>query len=550
MKKYSAYMYIDKIIFTEDYKCIKKDTEIDLSGTGNYCTIVGLNGSGKTTIIEYLLRSFTTDREQNKKSIFKIIKQGNNYPKSDDDLPKYMIFNYSGESKYGTNSYGNNTITSFKLDSSIWHLACYILQLLDDPIIDEYNLKSDDVEIRKKNCPYKHGDNFWDYMFNIDPIIKLYPINFDRYNQTDRINIFKCIFSYTKVYGKESNGFNNMHNQPTGRIKELYNNTIIQLSEGQKKLLVLKLIMYLANEDTLVLLDEPDANLDIQKKRELLEMIQSCKGQVILTTHDPIMTKWMKNHLIFIKDGQQISSDICYAINEMSGGEVSFQENMLMFQKKYLVIVEGKSDLACIEKAIRSNGLSSKFEPIFFLAQNSASSTKATFDNLLGKLVDNNNSIKQILFLFDADDAGYKGKVQIEDIKEEHKSEDISQKIDYLFYRPCYNSAEDNDFDNKIKDYFYLEGYFPTECYPSNPNKNDIVNLIPHKDLYDILDDKDEDKYLNYNEIQRLNYFTDRLNKKNGLKTYFRNQTNKIDEKYFLGFRPLLEKILKKFEVK
>jgi len=318
---------------------------------------------------------------------------------------------------------------------------------------------------------------------------------------------------------------------------------LFSLSEGQKKLLVLKLIMYLADSDTLVLLDEPDANLDIQKKRELFEMIKSCKGQVILTTHDPIMTKWMKGHLIFMKDGKQIPSDVVNAINEISEGEVSYQETLLMFQKKYVVVVEGKSDIACIEKAIKCNGLSSEFEPVFFLAQNSASSTKATFDNFLSKIFVNNDSIKQILFLFDADDAGYKGKTQIEDIKKECNDIDISKKIDYLFYRPCYNSAEKSSFDNNIKDYFYLEGFFPIDCYPAN--NGETINLIKHKELYDILDDKSEDKYLNFNEIIRLKFFAEKINK-NGLKKYFGDKTDKIDEKYFIGFRPLLDKILEK----
>ena len=35
-------MRIEKLRFLDDYKCIKKDTEIDFSGTGNYCALVGL----------------------------------------------------------------------------------------------------------------------------------------------------------------------------------------------------------------------------------------------------------------------------------------------------------------------------------------------------------------------------------------------------------------------------------------------------------------------------------------------------------------------------
>lgn len=191
--------------------------------------------------------------------------------------------------------------------------------------------------------------------------------------------------------------------------------------------------------------------------------------------------------------------------------------------------------------------MTSKFEQVFFLPQNSASSTQATYDNVLSKLFVDNNHINQILFLFDADDAGYKGKIQIDTIKKEHNNEELSKKLNYLFYRPHYDNAEDSNFNNDIKSFFYLEGYFPTECYP--PNNGDTINLRKHKELYDILDSKDEDKYLNFNEIQRLKFFTDEINKKNGLKKYLGDKTDKIKDEYFKGFRPLLDKILEKLEL-
>lgn len=524
-------MRIETIEFFENYRGINADI-IDFTGTENYCAIVGLNGSGKTSVIACIRDSYRKDDDQT----LPVITYENNVK------PKLITHIYNGESEFGSRllpSKYDDTII-LQLDSSIWFLASYILQIQNDSLIDKYNLKSTDVEEDLQQIKYYSALSFWAKM--------LESIEIPLKHKSKNNNVLNAVYSYIDYkapdYKKGDDGAKNLHSFDHKPLEVLYPNTL-KLSEGQKAHLVLQLVMkYLADDDTLILLDEPDAYLDIQKKKELFNMVEACKGQVILTTHDPIMTYWMKDHLIFMRNGKQIPSDLVHTVKEMSGCEVSYQENLLMFQKEYLVIVEGKSDIACIEKAIRSNGLTSDFEQVFFLAQNSAQNTKATFDNLLCKMFSNNNPIKKILFLFDADDGGDKGKAQIKDIKAEKPNEDIAHKIDYLFYRPCY--TENDIFDNNVKDYFYLEGYFPVECYPGN--KGATINLIKHEELYNILDDKSEDKYLNFNEINRLKFFADAINKKNGLKAYFRDQTDKIDERFFLGFRPLLDKILEKLE--
>ena len=536
-------MRIEKLRFLDDYKCI----------TGNYCALVGLNGSGKTSIMDCLHFSLSKTWE-----LSKIFFDNSFYTSR--MTPKWII--------QQNNSFHNAPITnSIEGEINILYvnqcqidIVCAILQMLNDPIIEKYNLKKEYIEKWRNE-----GKEIYQESTKCEASIYVFMLNkiFDsrlklKYKDFANLGIKgfirKSIGLYLNMRYIRKEGFITPQMERYSRLNCKKRVTKIDenefassnLSDGQIQFLILKLIMYLADEDTWVLLDEPDANLDIQKKKEVFEMIKSCKGQVFLTTHDPIMTKWMKGHLIFMKDGKQIPSDMVETINELSDGEVSFQETLLMFQKEYVVVVEGKSDLECIEKAIRSNGLTSEFEQVFFLAQNSASSTQATFDNFLSKVFENHNHIKHILFLYDADDAGYKGKKQIEKIKEEYNDKDISKIIDYLFYRPCYNSTEKSSFDNNIKDYFYLEGYFPVDCYPAN--NGETINLIKHQELYDILDDKSEDKYLNFNEIIRLKFFAEKINK-NGLKSYFGNHTDKIDEKYFVGFRPLLDKILEKLEL-
>lgn len=582
-------MRIEKLNFVNDHKCIKIGTEIDFSGTGNYCAIVGLNGSGKSSVIDYLLTNFIKDDNSNIKDYIHI-----------DKLPKLVIHIYNGESKYGSRlSYRKkNEIFILQLDSSIWNLASFILQIKDDSCIDKFEIRSNEVEDLitkvKKDTEYeiletqvspkdlennKHKSKnkeeedyeivssnksksifndknkeeneesiFWERILREIEFERLIPFNpIPDYHYILRILALYCDnYGYPDMKNKNITNVNKRQNYD---LNTFYDGMTLQLSEGEKSRLVLQLVFkYLAVEEknTLILLDEPDAYLDIQKKRDLFNMIRDCKGQVIMSTHDPIMTKWMKGHLIFMKDGKQLPSKMVDTINELSGGEVSYQETLLMFQKKYLVVVEGKSDLECIEKAIKSNDLSAEFEEVFILAQNSASSTKDTFENFLSNVLVSNTHIRQILFLFDSDDTGYTATKDIETIKQEYKDKNIADKIDYLFYRPCYNNTEKSSFNNEVKDYFYLEGYFPVDCYPENNNKVGIINRRPHKELYDLLDDKSEDQFFNFNEITRLKLFADKIKNKNGLKSYFGNHTDKIDEKYFSGFRPLLDKILEK----
>ena len=574
-------MRIDKIEFLEPYKCINKGVVIDFSDTGNYCALVGLNGSGKSSVLDCLNYSFVYGkrflrRNNQLQSVDDIrfilndkIEIANGYEKDDiTKLPKYVIYNYSGKSKIADNikssyMYGNkNGIIRLALDYQIWPIAFFILYIINPNTVQHYNidiknefgkwLKLTTTQYEKR-AQYEQNLNkelyFLREMFKMEGfshlsdnkllsifesanIKNLICYIIGKYiNNDERIELkrIKDQFGYIDRLNKtESNIFN---------FKNLCNEALYNISEGQKKLLVLKLIMYLADTDTLVILDEPDANLDIQKKRELFENIESCKGQVILATHDPIMTKWMKGHLIFMKDGKQVSKDLEKIIYEMSGGEISYQETMLMlFRYEHFVFTEGKSDIEWIKKAIDKLGYSNKFSKVGFLSLGSSGAVKEKYETIINKLMP--KSTKKVLFLFDADDGGLRGKEQIDEIINDYtklndKKQEYEKQLKGLEKKQkelseCQNELGKNNIKEVIKK---IEGELASKRTEIdniettfNPSKLLTYYFYNHGDSFDSQNPKE---WFNIEDYLRTDLYDDQCKiKKSDIINFF----NKIKE--------------------
>ena len=93
------------------------------------------------------------------------------------------------------------------------------------------------------------------------------------------------------------------------------------LSEGEKKMILIECItQILGDENSLVLLDEPDAHSHIARKKDLLKTIETFDGQTILTTHSPVFVNEIYSHhkdcLFHVDNGKILSSQY---INPLSG---------------------------------------------------------------------------------------------------------------------------------------------------------------------------------------------------------------------------------------
>lgn len=557
-------MRIETIEFLTDNKCIKRGQVIDFRGTGNYCALVGLNGSGKSSVVDAILESFKDSQYPDTTYI--------EYDKN--VFPKLVVHVYNGETKFGSRYFfpkkSNNTIR-LQLDSSIWLIACYLLQIYDDPLISYYNIKSEDIEnLLNEKQDYRQL-NFWENIANQIDII---------YHKISKDNhILNIIYSYIKSKGHKNDrdGSIDMHSIDNVFLQNDYQKAL-QLSEGEKLHLVLTLIIkYLSNEETLILLDEPDAYLDIKKKKELKKMIESFQGQVVFSTHDPIMTKWMKDHLIFMKDGKPLPKKQANIISDISEGEVSCQETLLMLVEcKHYVFAEGKTDIAVIKKAIEKLGYAQKFDGVYFLALGTSGAVVDKYNTIICDLLPKDT--KKILFLFDADCAGCDGKQAIINMrklkeltidlefstgKEKEKIQteiqNIAKKIDinnfdFVDRLTYYLYNKEDDFETKQdgdkNEWFYLEDYYSVNSYPEEykVRKCDIQAYIKEPLSMDVTNNNEILKFhelLALEKEYKIRFFT-----KKTLKNYFKDNLHNInDPADFEGFRPLLDKILEKLEL-
>lgn len=135
--------------------------------------------------------------------------------------------------------------------------------------------------------------------------------------------------------------------------------TTKDLSEGQKKQILLKLALeVLADENSLLLFDEPDAHIHISNKKLIPEMLKDYDNrEIILTTHSPTLSHSFDNkHLAYIENGK-INTEYNNKeklLSELTNGLIGVSEQQILLQsnKKIVLLVEGNSDKKHIETAL------------------------------------------------------------------------------------------------------------------------------------------------------------------------------------------------------
>lgn len=237
---------------------------------------------------------------------------------------------------------------------------------------------------------------------------------------------------------------------------ELSNDSIVgveALSEGEKKLILIEFITkILGNENSLVLLDEPDAHTHISRKKELLSAVKSFEGQTILTTHSPVFVEILKeNNIVFLKEGQQQNMAIAQAINNISGGSLGILEGAIVSASPLLIVTEGPGDILHINKAIevwaRKKSKYKKLEHIPLVFEGGAENAKEFCNSVI---VPNIGFYKSVVFVFDHDSAGRDGSKAINELG--------IGSVHTLFYHEKY-PVESTSSD------FYIEDFYPHSVY-------------------------------------------------------------------------------------
>lgn len=191
---------------------------------------------------------------------------------------------------------------------------------------------------------------------------------------------------------------------------------IKDLSEGEKKLLLIYGAINLLSGNNLYLLDEPDAHLHEGRKKEIFELIrQDTKSQFIITSHSPTLTKMFNPNEVVLLDNTGGACNIQYGevshtISKLTDGEWTYINQSIFFDaKRPLLIVEGSGDVKYISKAIELLSADKSQYKILknmdILHAGGAANVKGFLDELSSFIP----SGKKVIVLFDRDQAGGEG---------------------------------------------------------------------------------------------------------------------------------------------
>lgn len=245
-------------------------------------------------------------------------------------------------------------------------------------------------------------------------------------------------------------------------IEITFNNdlNVSSLSEGQKKMLLIKATLeFASSEDTLILLDEPDAHIHINNKEQVVKVFEPYENnrQIIITTHSPTLTQSFKDENVFmLTNGELIKKDRQFIINELTKDFWNKQEqNYFLSQEKDTILVEGKTDIFHIETAlVKLKNVDEKYKNLNFkfLPFNGASGLKLFVDEFPV-----NKNTKTFAFL-DRDQAGFeavKETLNFKGTKDEFKGDEKNNI--YINYIPKKEGHTKSDFI--IEDYYSLDKY-------------------------------------------------------------------------------------------
>jgi ABC-type cobalamin/Fe3+-siderophores transport system ATPase subunit/predicted transport protein len=393
--------------------------EIDFSYCNGVSAFIGNNGSGKSNILEVFSSIFkslyldekdefayTLEYETFNNVSVKITSDGkkrafavNSNPVFDikDYLPKRVIAIYSGEEdrlwkKYYEPVYMNyiagvnqsNVLEyprMFYLNKFYWNLILLSLLISDAEDVKDFikNKLGIDVvnEINFKFFKEKYKDYnnspALSFIKRIDDVneysLKTFKAKLggefssDDYDSED----YYSGFSSTDVFQALYIAFTPADKKIIDDIEIVFNNgvNVSSLSEGQKKMLLIKATLeFASSEDTLILLDEPDAHIHINNKDQILKVFEPYERnrQILITTHSPTLTQSFKDENVFmLTDGELIKKDKQFIINELTKDFWNKQQqNVFLATNQDLLLVEGKTDIKYIQIALEK--LKSKYE--------------------------------------------------------------------------------------------------------------------------------------------------------------------------------------------
>lgn len=384
-----------------------KNLNIKITHDSDVIALIGKNGSGKSNLLEaisaifkslyygdgsvpfdYLIEYENTSKQnvriEKKKSKKKCFLNEEFIIDVKDYLPKKLIAIYSGEedrlwSKYYKSVYDDfirdiNKKETQGLSSNqgmpkmvyinklYWHISLLSLALSDShdnkKFIEEVlNIKHFDkvkFDFYDKNYEGYSNSPTLEFVRAVDEKSE-YTLNELKKILDDKGYIADDVFKYLySAYTPEKSKI----------IKDIiikFNDylTIEDLSEGEKKLLLVKAAFEFAEqEDSLFILDEPDAHVHLGNKEQIVKAFEPYKNnrQIVVTTHSPTVTQSLSDESLYmLNEGQNVKKEKQIVIDDLAGDFWNKQQqNIFITSKKQIVLfVEGRHDKIHILNAFR-----------------------------------------------------------------------------------------------------------------------------------------------------------------------------------------------------
>lgn len=266
---------------------------------------------------------------------------------------------------------------------------------------------------------------------------------------------------------------------------------IKDISEGEKKLLLIYGAINVTSGENLYLFDEPDAHLHESRKEEIYNLIRSdTKSQFVISTHSPTMSQLFNADKVIFFDRDDNECRIAYdsvseSINKLTNGQWNYIDHSLFISRaRTLILTEGQGDISYIKKAIDIYSDEEKYRllrDVDFIHCGGAQNVC----HMVNELKEIMPSDKKIIVIFDRDDAGSDGLKSV--IKEGGDKKDTKtyKKDQFYFFKLPVT-------EGYTKDTFVIEDYFSNESRKkialSKLDKVVGFNDIP-KDLKKIVKD-------------------------------------------------------------
>lgn len=584
-----------KSLYIKDYKNIKEQT-FDFSDNTGYIALIGLNGSGKSNLLEAI--SIIFNGLMNNKAIpFKYeiqyelegntylrkpyvsMRNGSKVKDSEMIYPSSVISCYSGEDlrlwhmafedyymHYFNQAISNKSFTPLLvyINKYCWKIAFIALFCSEKDETKEFLRKClhiDDltsincqfiIDKEKKESFKQHNALKWfnrieelqdkdkkrvinaNTMRTID--MSLYGVTLPEKNSQ---YIFQYLFllSLPKKNPQKRQNVDKLIEE----IKIDINGVDFDgLSEGEKKMILIECItQILGDEKSIVLLDEPDAHTHVAMKKELLKSISQYSGQIIMTTHSPMFLnkRWdgySDHNIFYMHDGKIENSDLLKHLRELTDNEVDFFEGAFILSSKKILVVEGKYDDKYIKKAISIFAKKDKkYNKLSDIAIFSANSASAAETIYNQILHPCNERIEKVVFLFDYDDGGWKDGWK--KIKAIH---DINPKIIPLFYQDSYSSTSYPTSDIDVE---HTNG---SKCI-KNENSFMVEDLFSESSYLNIISPVITSR--THKDFRKLTF--GKKGTAGAIKNHIEKNYNTFDDAWYDGFKPVLDKLLDEFDL-